>query len=118
MKDEQVATLFTGMMNLTSLKSIVIKHNEFMDESEKALEALLDREYPRNLEELRLVSCKTSPKVVNKLVRRLAEGCQLKRLSLVQMQFADTNFPLVQQMLNQSPFLLELDLSWNQLKPL
>ena len=67
LKDSQIALIFRAMRKLAQVKAVVIKHNEFMNESLEALEELLQRSYPNELEELRLISCKTSFKVTSKL---------------------------------------------------
>ena len=45
------------------------------------------------LEELRLISVKTSPLIMSELVESLAEDCVLKKLSLIACQLSDTNVP-------------------------
>lgn len=72
LKDDQLAVIFKAMQQLKEVKCVVIKHNEFMNQAEEALEELLKRTLPNQLEELRLISCKTSFKITSKLAERLA----------------------------------------------
>jgi len=63
--------------------SLVIKHNEFYHRSMEALGPILSRPLGSHLEELKLVSCKTSPAVMETLLDSLSEHCHLQKLGLV-----------------------------------
>ena len=76
--DARLAILINGLNNLDEIKSISIKSNELLDRTVDELIELMHR----SLEELRLISIKTSPLMVTRLIDRLAEGCYLKKLTL------------------------------------
>lgn len=52
--------IMTGATHLAHLKSIVIKHNEVGPKSMEQIIVLLDKQFPDNLEEFRLISCRTT----------------------------------------------------------
>ena len=72
----------------------------------------------RSLEELRLISIKTSPLMVTKLIDRLAEGCYLKKFTLSQCCLSDTNVPAIVSIVDDARFLVDLDLSYSQMTPI
>ena len=68
LRDADMAAIIEGMNALKESKSLVIKNNEFLQNSFKSLQAILDRPMPTNLEELRIVNCKTSSLVTDQLL--------------------------------------------------
>ena len=60
-KDEELAILLRGFANLTELRKVIIKDNDFQSQSIELLAEILNKPFPNNLEELRLVSLRTSP---------------------------------------------------------
>jgi len=73
-----------GLKDLEVLKSIVIKHNEINHKTTEALQTILDRDFPANVEELRLISCKMGMLTSGNICRMITKNCNLLKLSLVQ----------------------------------
>ena len=48
-----------------------------------ALKPILNRSIGSNLEELKIVSCKTSPAIIEQMLEILCENCHLQKLGLV-----------------------------------
>lgn len=76
-KDKDMADLINSFSKLSRFSSLVLKHNEFMFDSVNAICPIMNRPLGNNLEELRLVSCKTCPGVIDQLLDNLMEGCYL-----------------------------------------
>ena len=83
-KDAQMGTLINSFARLNRFTSLVIKHNDFYQHSMDALRPILGRNIGSNLEELRLVSCKTSPAILDEMLDILVENCHLQKLGLVE----------------------------------
>ena len=72
---------------------------------------------PHNLQELRLVGCKTSDKYVNQLVEFLAyEDINLKSLGLVKMCLSSIGMDHICDYLERAYWLEDLDLSYNDFR--
>jgi len=99
------------------MKQIVIKNNEFLDGSLEKLQIIMKRPFPKQLEELRLISLKTGPIVMTKLCKFVSLQCNLRKLALVQVQLSDTNAVHLCKIIDEARFLEELDISWNHLTP-
>ena len=84
MGDEKLSLFFEGLENLEFMKSIIIRGNEMLDGVLKHIQNLMTRRFPYSLDELRLISTKTSPLIMSKLMENLAEECVIKKLSLIQ----------------------------------
>ena len=104
-----------GLRSLKSIKSVVVKHNDVNLKTSKELIVLLERPFPDNLEELRIVSCKINQFVSSQIVSSLADNCMLRKISLTQAELRDVDMPQICKMLNEARFLIDLDLSWNEL---
>lgn len=76
---------------------------------------LLDRPFPQNIEELRVVSCKIGPLVSASFCNQLSVKCNLRKLALVQTQLSNKSTQDLCQIIKQSRFLIDLDLSWNEM---
>ena len=64
LKDKQMGNLIESFAELSRFSSLVIKHNEFYQCSMDALKPILHRSIGSNLEELKLISVKTSPAII------------------------------------------------------
>lgn len=90
--DAEAAKIFQGLRKLDHVRSITYRRNEFGLESLAALEPLLARRKPRNLEELRLVSCKMNAATSNGLTEALLNASSLQRLSLANVSLSAAAF--------------------------
>ena len=106
-----------GIRHITSIKQIIINKNEVLEETIEHLEEILARPFPGNLQDLRLISIKTSPYMITDIVEKLSENCLLKKISLVDCCISDSHVPPLLKMVEDGRFLLELDLSWSQITP-
>lgn len=79
------------------------------------LYSFLERAFPAHLEECHLVDCKLGPLLAGNLVQRLARDCKLRKLSLVKTELNDTNTDHLKLIVRDAPFLIHLDISWNEL---
>jgi hypothetical protein len=70
------------------------------------------------LEELRIINCKISPKSTLKILQQIDEGnCQLRKLSLEGAQINENSLALLAEIVENSRNLIDLDISWNGLRP-
>ena len=76
------------------------------------MSALFKRPFPNNLEDLRLISVKTSPMMIEYLLDKLGENCLLRKLCLVKCSLVDSHVPRIINSLG-GRFLIELDISWS-----
>ena len=83
-RDPEMGILLGAFDNLEKFTSLIIKHNEFLTKSWVSLTPILSRTMGRNLEELRLVSCRTSPQIIDALLAHVSENCTLNKLGLVE----------------------------------
>ena len=89
-----------------------------MDKGLTALQPLLIRPEPKNLLELKLVSCQTAPRIMKELAEFLISNkVKLRTLCLVRMQLKSSLIEPISSFLSQSIHLEDLDLSWNSLNP-
>ena len=58
--DEQFKDILEGLRQLTGLKSIIYKQNEFGVKALNSIIPIITRSFPSHLEELRIVNCKIS----------------------------------------------------------
>jgi hypothetical protein len=75
--------LIEAFGELSRFTSLVIKHNEFYSNSMLSLQPILQRPIGSSLEELKIVSCKTSPAIIERMLDILCENCNLQKLGLV-----------------------------------
>lgn len=115
LKDVELAELSKGFQNLKSFKCVVIKRNEVGPKTIEQLNDLLEREFPQNVEELRLISAKMSSFLSTKILHQLTVRCHLRKLSLVECSLGDFDADNICKIINNSRFLIDLDISWNML---
>lgn len=73
---------------------------------------------PYHLEELRLVNCRVSTAASQMLLDTLIEKNFLKKLALVNASINnDSAMEKICQIVDSGRYLMELDLSWNSLRP-
>lgn len=93
------------MSGMKEMRSIVLKGNEFHEQSLSSLEPILKRGYGNNLEELKLVSCKINPIITSKLITSLADFNKLKKLSLIECRLQDTDLRNLNSIIELTPSL-------------
>jgi len=69
------------------------------------------------LDEVRIINCKIGPKAVQMFLEEM-QGSNIRRLSLVKTEINKSLFEHVLQLIERSHSLIELDISWNKLRPL
>lgn len=103
---------------MNHFKVFVYRHSVFMDQGLSAIKPVLARPSPKNLFELKLVNCQTAPRIIEQLLQFMtAEKVPLRAFALVRMNLHTHGLQLVAKFLNESSFLEDLDLSWNNLIP-
>ena len=80
-------------------------------EAIEALEPILKKRLPRNLEELKMIDVKSNPALNDELINKLF-GCQVRKLTLVNCELSEKTFETLVSFVNTSSYLYELDLSW------
>lgn len=95
----------------------MIKENIVLAETCTMLGKILEREAPDDLEELRLISIRTSPYITSRICHMLADSCHLRKLSLVNAGLSDQNVGELCQMIENALDLVELDISANKMSP-
>jgi len=111
-----LSELLQGIASQDDFKSIIIIKNTVDEASASILIEMLKRPFPKNLEELRIVNCKISPVSTHKLLQAVSES-QLKKLSLSGAQINEAGLDLLSGMLAHLRSLMDLDISWNGLRP-
>ena len=81
------------------------------------MDEILARKIPKNLDELRIENCKTEPSVIEKLVKMILNRSYLKRLALVNASLNPEAFNMLIELVQHSGYLIELDLSYNLMRP-
>ena len=78
---------------------------------------LIHRPIPYNLDEVRLINCKIAPQAVQYFIQEI-NGSNLRKLSLVKCEINKTLFEGVLDLIENSYNIIDLDISWNKLRPL
>jgi hypothetical protein len=110
-----MAILIEAFGEQNRFNSFIIKHNDFGSKSLQQLLPLLERGFARSLNEIRIVSCQTTSKVMSELLEVLAENSNVTKLALVEAKLNCLHIEDIKRFITQSVFLKELDLSWNAL---
>ena len=77
---------------MKNFEKFVLKRNEFMENSLQGIKPILTRPSFQCLQELRLVNCVTTPKVMEELLDfMIIENVRLRTVSLVQMGINSRN---------------------------
>jgi len=101
-----------------SFRTLIYKHSEFLEESLEAIKPILLKPPNENLYELRLIQCKTRPYILENLCKFISEkGSQLRSLKLISMQLSVHCVANIAELIKNSIFLEQLDLSRNGLLP-
>lgn len=117
--DEEFSLLIEGFVALKGLQQLFYKENVFGQDALNALQPLLLKSFPNNLQTLKLVKVHTSEIYTSELLKFLAEESpQLSSLSLVQMKLEPCQMQQIVNFLQNIELLQELDLSWNNFRPL
>jgi hypothetical protein len=66
--------LLQGVQTQEDFKSLVIIRNAVDEGSVEVINALLKRQFPKQMEELRIINCKISPKYTLKILQQIDEG--------------------------------------------
>ena len=115
--DEEFATIISGIKAMHEFKKIVYRHNSFGKNSLMEIQDLVFKRKPHHLEELRIEHCKIDPSITRGLLQVLVENSHLKKLGLVATHLIEDSFVILCKYLEQSSNLIEIDISWNKLKP-
>lgn len=117
--DEELAILLEGLLALDGIENFIYKNNVFQRLSLAAIKPVLSRPDPRNLQELRLVNCATHPYIMTEMIQFMVDQkVQVRSFSLVKMQLGKTSLDKIADFVNESQYLEDLDLSWNNFLPL
>ena len=110
--------LLEGLRAQEDFKQIVIIRNAIDDRSTAIIADMLQRAFPRCLDELRIVNCKISHANTFKLLSVVADGSStLKKLSLAGAQISEQSLALLANIVAHVRSLQDLDISWNGLRP-
>lgn len=116
--DKNLSCLLKGLATQEDVKSIVITRNVIDKKSSAQLVRLLQRGFPKNLDELRITECKVSSAALNSILTAVKEKMFLRKLSIVNASMNEhNNLALVRDIIEQSKMLIDLDISWNELRP-
>ena len=107
------------MLEMQGFEKFVYKNNIFMEEALGALKPILLKKSPENLLELRLVNLTTELKIIDELLEFMTVlRVQLRTLGLVQLHLSQLAIEKVARFVDESVFLEDLDVSWNDLIPM
>lgn len=120
LKDNAFAEILKGLFAIDCCRTLTYKQNEFGPESLQALKPILEKSYPKNINELKLIHCITQTKssaVIDELLHFIKEEqCSLSSLSLVGVKMSENAIGLLTDIINIFGTLHELDISWNELR--
>ena len=118
MHDENFSVILRGLFKQEYFRSLNYKQNDFGAESLEALKPILSKLPSQNLHELRLVQCRSPPAVIENMCNFLSNGgLQLRSLKLVQMHLSPRCITQIAELVKNSVWLEQLDLSKNGLLP-
>lgn len=116
--DHELSLLLDGLLHMEGFQKFVYKNNVFLEESLEMLKPILKLKSPRDLQELRLVNLQTKPEVIRELLDHMTQcRVELRTLGLVQLHIDQLAIHTVARFVEESNFLEDLDLSWNDLIP-
>lgn len=115
--DTEFAAILRGIKKLKDFKKIIFKRNVFFKKSLAEIEEILVRKVPHHLEELRIENCKMDPSVSHEVIKLLLKKNALKKLGLVDFSLTEASFDTFCTLVDAAPYLMDVDVSWNQLKP-
>ena len=113
--DDMLSFIIKGIAHTKTMRSICIYHNEVGPKSCEALQSFLEKTL--QLEELRLNSCRMNTIFVNEILSQIKKrpNC-IRMLSLARANLNDISLRLISEIMNVSTSLIELDISWNNVK--
>lgn len=122
MIDNSISIILQALNNQTAIKKFVCINNEFTPKCYYQLNKILERKAPNHLLELRLANCKLSRNITEEILETLTIEYQIKKLSLVNANIScsmlgGTAIKSLKNLIENSNYLVELDLSYNELKP-
>lgn len=110
--------LLLGVQAQEDFKQLVISRNSVDEASTEIINQILKRQFPRGLEELRIINCKISPASTQKILTTIDEGSSmLRKLSLAGAQMNELSLGILAEIVQHARNLVDLDISWNGLKP-
>jgi hypothetical protein len=114
--DNHNEVLFSAFMRLDQVKDLVLRRTDIGKRSLDALIPSLYREYPNHLSCLRLINCKIGAKITHNLITALRQKNQLQTLALVNANIQDAAMLELGQLVKESKYLVDFDISWNLVK--
>lgn len=114
--DEAMSSLFEGAASLTRFKSLIVRNNGIGLLSFQSLAPCLHKRQPYHLSELCLINCKMASAEARALMDHLLCS-NLRRLSLVDANLDEESMKAIVELVARSRCLIELDISWNSLRP-
>lgn len=111
-----LAILLKGLLKQLGFKALTCKKSNLDVQAISVIVELLQRPFPQNLEELRIINCKVKPVVIEKLLAPIPDT-RLRRLALVGAGMDTKTLARILELLTKSTSLIDLDISWNLLGP-
>jgi hypothetical protein len=107
-----------GANQIDGLRTLTYKNNDFGYESLEALKPILEKSFPKNLYELKLIHCIPSKTtVIDDLLAYIKdEQCSLMTLCLVGVKLSESGINVLTDIVKLTGTLTELDISWNDLR--
>jgi len=113
--DETCATILDGTYFLESLQSFAIKGQEFGTQSIPKMYRLLDKQFPFQLQELKIIKCRIQPFETEALLDCLNRQSFIKTLVLMKVSFNTESLKKLCLFIERNSYLRQIDLSWNEL---
>jgi Ran GTPase-activating protein (RanGAP) involved in mRNA processing and transport len=115
LKENSMSEIIEGMVSLQKLTKFVCSNNEMLASSINFMQKIIEKPIPFHLEELRLNNCKMARQLTEELLLTISDEAPIKKLGIVNCNLHSHSIPNVQYLVENSTYLVELDISWNDL---
>ena len=96
----------------------MIIRNNVDDQATQIIIEILQRSFPKALEELRIINCKISPVSTLRILTSINDGsCSLRKLSLAGASMGEQSLLVLANIISHVRSLVDLDISWNGFRP-
>eukprot|EP00347_Sterkiella_histriomuscorum_P002614 403367462 len=117
LQDTWMRQILKGIFYQDDFKQIILCRNTIGQGATEVLCNILKRTFPRNLEDLKITNCKIISSQTFQILKSIKENSYLRKLSLVKASLSDHCISMLCQILQSSRHLIDLDISWNSLRP-
>jgi Ran GTPase-activating protein (RanGAP) involved in mRNA processing and transport len=114
--DHRGAIILDGLSKQSQLRYVMWKRNQISTQSANILAKMVTFKQPKNLKELKIISCKISDTLLDSFLSKISDS-SLRRLALVDLNLNKKQLDSISALVSNSNQLVELDISWNKVDP-